>query len=83
MATAILDWPNTTNLATFTWCGHVMGVKVAIQMASMTSLKKITKLIIADSAPVNYLPNHTKIVQDQKPLTTQKFKRTKMDSPCP
>ncbi|WP_115897328.1 alpha/beta fold hydrolase [Marinomonas pollencensis] len=68
MATAILDWANSTKLTSFCLLGHSMGGKVAMQMAAMAQPNQITKLIIADISPVDYQPGHTEIIKGLKAI---------------
>ena len=45
--------------------GHSMGGKIAMELA-LSFPKRVKKLIIADIAPVNYPPHHTKIIEGLK-----------------
>lgn len=47
--------------------GHSMGGKIAIQVA-LAQPKRITKLIIADIAPVSYPPHHLDIIKGLKAI---------------
>lgn len=67
MAKALLEWTDEAGLDNFYLLGHSMGGKVAMQMAAQAP-EKITKLIIADIAPVDYQPSHTKIIEGLKAI---------------
>ena len=62
MAQAILDWATEQGIDTYYLLGHSMGGKVAMQMAAMATAEQITKLIVADIAPVDYSASHTDIL---------------------
>lgn len=60
--------------------GHSMGGKIAIQVA-LEQPKLVTKLIVADIAPVNYPPHHTTIITGLKAIDfTRVTKRKDADS---
>lgn len=69
MAQAVLDWASDNNLSEFYLLGHSMGGKVAMQMAALDQGNAVLKLIVADIAPVDYEPSHTRILEGLNILT--------------
>ena len=64
------DVINTLNYLRINDCivlGHSMGGKIAIQVALMQA-ERISKLIVADIAPVQYPPHHLTIINGLKSL---------------
>ncbi|MCV2403320.1 alpha/beta fold hydrolase [Marinomonas sp. C2222] len=77
MAQEVLDWASENNLGEFYLLGHSMGGKVAMQMAALDQHKTILKLIVADIAPVDYEPSHTRILEGLNVLTQTKVSSRK------
>ncbi|MBJ7550668.1 alpha/beta fold hydrolase [Marinomonas ostreistagni] len=65
LANAINEWLEEKHLSSIYLLGHSMGGKVAMQLTS-DHPEKIKKLIVADIAPVDYLPSHTEIFKGLK-----------------
>lgn len=69
------DVINTLNYLRINDCivlGHSMGGKIAIQVALMQA-ERISKLIVADIAPVQYPPHHLTIINGLKSLDFAKI----------
>ena len=56
--------------------GHSMGGKIAMQIA-LTHPKRVKKLIVADIAPVDYTPNHLKIIEGLNSIDITKITKRK------
>lgn len=56
--------------------GHSMGGKIAIQLALLQP-ELISKLIVADIAPVDYPPHHIEIIKGLKAIDLAKVKKRK------
>ena len=68
MAEAVLNWTSSNEIDRFYLLGHSMGGKVAMQMAAIATPSTILKLIVADIAPVDYQPSHTRILEGLKAI---------------
>jgi esterase len=62
LAQDIINLLDHLNIETCLLLGHSMGGKIAIQVA-LEQPERITKLLIADIAPVSYPPHHLKIIE--------------------
>lgn len=54
--------------------GHSMGGKIAMQLA-FSHPERVTKLIVADIAPVAYPPHHTRIIEGLRALDLSKVNK--------
>jgi esterase len=61
LAQDIINLLNHLNITTCILLGHSMGGKIAIQVA-LEQPERITRLVIADIAPVSYPPHHLEII---------------------
>lgn len=57
MAAAVAEWMDSQSLATVSLVGHSLGGKVAMRLA-LDDPERIAALVVADIAPVTYLPRH-------------------------
>ncbi|WP_425642942.1 alpha/beta fold hydrolase [Marinomonas gallaica] len=71
MADAINEWLEQEQLDHIYLLGHSLGGKVAMQLTS-DHPEKVRKLIVADIAPVEYQPSHTKIFEGLQEINRQK-----------
>jgi esterase len=62
MAQDLIDLMDDLSLASCAFVGHSMGGKVAMQVA-LNFPERVDRLIVADIAPVKYLPGHEQIIQ--------------------
>lgn len=62
LAQDIINLLDHLHIDTCLLLGHSMGGKIAIQVA-LEQPERITKLLIADIAPVSYLPHHLRIIE--------------------
>ncbi len=62
LAQDIINLLDHLNIEKCLLLGHSMGGKIAIQVALMQP-ERITKLLVADIAPVSYPPHHLKIIE--------------------
>jgi|TARA_B110000090_G_scaffold148654_1_gene163115 esterase len=54
--------------------GHSMGGKIAMELA-LSFPQRVKKLIVADIAPVDYPPHHTKIIEGLKAINLKQVKK--------
>jgi len=62
LAQDIINLLDHLHIDTCLLLGHSMGGKIAIQVA-LTQPERITKLLVADIAPVSYPPHHLRIIE--------------------
>ena len=61
MATDVLEFMNAHDIGSCPVLGHSMGGKIAMQLA-MDNPHRVSKLVVADVAPVTYPPHHHAIL---------------------
>lgn len=71
MAEAINEWLEQNQLDTVYLLGHSLGGKVAMQLAS-DHPEKISKLVVADIAPVDYQASHIEIFKGLQEINLKK-----------
>ena len=76
MANEVNAWMQQENLNECFMLGHSMGGKVAMQFASQFP-DKVTRLIVADIAPVNYDSSHHRIFDGLKAIDIKKIQNRK------
>ena len=80
LAQDIINLLDHLNIETCLLLGHSMGGKIAIQVA-LEQPKRITKLLVADIAPVSYPPHHLRIIEGLRAIDlTQVFARKDADT---
>ena len=62
MAVDVSDWMAAQGLEEAALLGHSMGGKVAMELA-LSAPQRVTRLIVADIAPVRYDPHHAEILE--------------------
>ena len=62
MATDILTLANHLDIQKFSCLGHSMGGKIAMRLA-LNAPSRISKLLVADIAPVAYSPRHESVIR--------------------
>lgn len=76
LAKDIISLLDHLNIHTCILLGHSMGGKIAIQVA-LEQPSRITKLIVADIAPVDYPPHHTTIIRGLKAINFSEVSKRK------
>ena len=76
LAQDIIDLLDHLNIKNCLLLGHSMGGKIAIQVA-LEQPERITKLIVADIAPVSYPPHHLKIIAGLQAIDLSKVHKRK------
>lgn len=74
LAQDVINLLDHLNIQTCILLGHSMGGKIAIQVA-LTQPERITKLLIADIAPVSYPPHHLEIIKGLQAIDLSKVKK--------
>jgi esterase len=76
LAQDIINVLNHLNIESCILLGHSMGGKVAIQVA-LEHPERVSKLLIADIAPVSYPPHHLEIIKGLQTINLSKVYRRK------
>ncbi len=71
LAQDVINLLDHLNIETCILLGHSMGGKIAMQVA-LTQPERITKLLVADIAPVSYPPHHLEIIKGLKAIDLSK-----------
>jgi esterase len=80
LAQDIINLLDHLNIDTCLLLGHSMGGKIAVQVA-LAQPERITKLLVADIAPVSYPPHHLKIIAGLQAIDlSQVMKRKDADT---
>ena len=80
LAQDIINLLDHLNIDTCLLLGHSMGGKIAIQVA-LEQPERITRLLVADIAPISYPPHHLKIIAGLQAIDlSQVMKRKDADS---
>jgi len=74
LAQDVINLLDHLNIETCILLGHSMGGKIAIQVA-LTQPERITKLLVADIAPVSYPAHHLEIIKGLQAIDLSKVKK--------
>jgi len=76
LAQDIIEVLDHLNIDSCTLLGHSMGGKIAIQVALFQPLR-VSKLIVADIAPVSYPPHHLEIIKGLQAIDLSRVNKRK------
>jgi len=76
LAQDIINVLDYLNIDTCILLGHSMGGKIAVQVA-LEHPERVSKLVIADIAPVSYPPHHLEIIKGLQAINLSKVKKRK------